>query len=104
MSRFKIKHPSTEDVYAAAGMDHAVGMFCEVFREDRIAPIASVDIFTLGRPVTMSDCFELLMEFAFFTEEGLHEALVFLQDAEPDPQDMRVVNIITEFRKAADGD
>ena len=103
MSRFRISHPSTEDIYAVAGVDHALGFFAEVLREDRIAPIAAVDIFTLGRLATMNDCFGLLMEFAFFAEEELHEALVFLRDGEPEPQDMHVVNIITELRKAADG-
>ena len=103
MSRFRIDHPSTEDIYAVAGVDHALGFFAEVFREDRTAPIATVDISTLGRPATMSDCFEVLMEFAFFTEDELHAALASVQDGSPSkPGDLRVVNIIMAFKQAAD--
>jgi len=50
----------------------------------------------------MDDCFELLMEFAFFREEHLHSALVYLQDGSPEPEDMRVANIVLEFKRAAD--
>ena len=101
MSRFRIAHPSTDDICAYAGTDHAIGPFCEIFTEDRIAPIASVDVFELGRPATLDDIFELLMEFAFFSEEELREALVYLQDGGREPRSrgvMRVVGIVERLR------
>jgi hypothetical protein len=100
VSRFRIVHPHRSEIYAVAGVDHAVGMFVEVHREGRSRPFKSLDFFTLGRSVTLNDCFEFSIENEFFTREQLEAALVWLQDGSPTPRDMRVLGIITEMKPA----
>jgi hypothetical protein len=103
MSRFRIDHPTNPHLHVIAGADHMLGFFVELRREDRSRPIKSLDLFTLGRAVTLQDCFEFLIEHGFFTGEELHDALIAIQHGEEDvPSGVhRVMDIVMEF-KAAD--
>jgi hypothetical protein len=98
MSRFRVEHPSREGIHAVAGVDHALGFFVEVFREDRDKPIRSLDMFTAKRAVTLQDCFDFMIEHGFFTADQLRNALVFLQDGAPRPKDTRVVEVVVKFK------
>jgi hypothetical protein len=51
---------------------------------------------------TLNDCFDMLIEFGFFTRERLEAALVYLQDGGPKPRDMRVVEVLMAFWRSKD--
>jgi hypothetical protein len=70
--------------------------------EGRSKALAALDFFKMGRPVTLDDCFRFMIDHGFFTREQLHDALVYSHDGTPKPRNMRVVNIVAEFKSAAD--
>jgi hypothetical protein len=101
MSRFRIDHPSKPDLYAEAGHDHMLGFFAETFIERRDKPKAVLDVFKLGRAVTLHDCFEFLISEHFVTRDDLEAALVWLQDGGREPRSrgaMRVAEIVMSLR------
>jgi hypothetical protein len=102
VSRFRISHPHRQDIYITAGVDHMLGLFCELMHENRSKPIKSLDMFTTGKPVTLQAVFEFLIEHEFMTRTDLESALVYLQDGGREPRDMRVTNIILNLKRAAD--
>ncbi len=104
MSRFRIEHPRQSEVYAIGGVDHALGLFCEVFRDNRERPLKVVDVFTMKRPVALSDCFELLVAEGFLKAAELEETLVHLQDGTRMPKRLATIaKIVGEFSRCCEG-
>jgi hypothetical protein len=103
MSRFRIDHPIKPDLHAIAGHDHMLGYFVELHREGRDRPIKSLDKFTLGRAVTLDDCFTFLIEHGFFTLADLEAALVAMQDGTRvrSRKVRRVVKLVERFKADA---
>lgn len=98
--RFRIQHPKDANIYAEAGVDHALAsFFVEVFREGRARPIACLDPFKTGRTVTLAECLDLLIARDFFRREQLEDALAYLQGGAPAPKNMRVVEIVSAFKR-----
>lgn len=80
MSRFRIAHPTDRELHVIAGHDHMLGYFAELHREGRDRPIKSLDTFTLGRPVSLQDCFEWLISEGMIERAALEAALIAMQD------------------------
>lgn len=57
-------------------------------------------LFNRQRP--LMGCLDFLVAEGFFTGDELNDALIFLQDGSPEPENMRVANIVLEFKEAAD--
>lgn len=104
MSRIRIDHPLRPDLHCIAGVDHMLGFFIELHREGRDRPIKSLDMFKLGRPVTLQDCFEFLIEHGFFSTVELNDALIAIQDDEEDvPLGVqRTIDVVMVFKVAAE--
>ena len=104
MSRFRIDHPLKPELHAEAGYDPVMGFFVDVMREGRSRPVKSYDHFNpmFNRERPLIGCLDFLVSEGFFTGDQLEDALVFLQDGEPEPDDMRVVDVVSEFKSAAD--
>jgi hypothetical protein len=102
MSRFRVDHPTRQDLRAEAGHDAVMGFFVDVMGGDRM--IASYDFFhaKFNRERPLIGCLDFLVSEGFLTGDELEEALVFLQDGEPTPSDMRVAEIVMELKRAAD--
>jgi hypothetical protein len=101
MLRFRIDHPRT-DMHTQAGHDPVVGFFVDVLRRDHV--IKSYDFFQarFNRSRPLMGCLDFLVSEGFFTGDELEDALVYLQDSAPVPSDMRIVEIVMEFKRAAD--
>jgi hypothetical protein len=81
------------------------GFVASVDREGRGRPIKELDFFTQGKPVTMNDIFEFLIEHEFFTRDQLEVTLVYLQDGGRKPRSrsvIRVAEIVMEMKRAAE--
>ena len=102
MSRFRIDHPTRQDLHADAGHDPMMGFFVDVMQGHRV--LRSYDFFQpcFNRSRPLIGCLDFLMSEGFFTGDELQDALVFLQDGAPTPSDMRVVEIAMECKRAAD--
>jgi hypothetical protein len=57
-------------------------------------------LFNRQRP--LMGCLDFLVSEGFMSGEQLEDALIFIQDGFPEPEDMRVVNVVFEFKQAAD--
>jgi hypothetical protein len=102
MSRFRIDHPTDPKLHAIAGKDHAVGpFFIELYRDGRSRPIKSLDMFALGRPVTLQDCFEFLIAEGLVERSDLEAALTAMQDGKRvrAKRVRRVVEIVEAFKE-----
>ncbi len=77
-----------------------LGYFVELHRDGRSRPTSSLDAFTLGRPVTLQDCFDFLIAKGVIDRTDLEAALVALQDETPvsSRKVRRVVEVIEAFR------
>jgi hypothetical protein len=102
MLRFRIDHPTRTDMHAEAGHDPVMGFFVDVMQGHRV--IKSYDFFhpLFNRTRPLLGCLDFLVSEGFFTGDELEDALVCLQDGEPEPSDMRVVDIVMDFRRDAD--
>jgi len=103
MSRFRIEHPTRENLHIIYGHDHMLGFFVEMFREGREKPLKSLDMFTHGKAVTLNDCFDFLISVGVFTRPELQQALALIQDGHPEPvpQGMaRTVEVVMGFKGA----
>ena len=99
MPWFRVEHPTSRETYAIGGHDHALGFFCETFREGREKPLKSLDVFTHGKPVGIQDCFDFLISKGFFTVDQLQDILVCLQDGTKVPKRLlRIEKVVTEFK------
>jgi hypothetical protein len=56
-------------------------------------------LFNRARPLI--GCLDFLVSEGFFTGDELHDALVFVQDGLPTPNNPRVVEIVRAFERAA---
>jgi hypothetical protein len=106
VSRFRVDHPSDPNLHVIAGVDHMLGLFVELCRTGRSRPIKTLDFFTAGKPVTMSACFEFLIEHGFFTRDDLEDALTAVAD-DTNPKDLpsgiaRTVDVVMSFKAAGD--
>lgn len=98
--RFRIEHPREPNIYAEGGVDDPLAsFFVEVFREGRARPLACVDPFTTGSTVALMDCLGLLIAHGFFTRAQLDDALSYLQGGAAAPRDLRVVEIVSAFKR-----
>jgi hypothetical protein len=97
----RIEHPVRPGVRAEAGHDPIAGFFVDiVYGEQAIATYDCFHpLFNRSRPVI--GCLDFLVSQGFFSGDALEQALAFLQDGAPTPSDMRVVEIVTEFERAA---
>jgi hypothetical protein len=104
MSRFKIDHPNNPELHVIAGHDHMLGYFVELHRNGRPCPIKSLDMFTLGRAVTLQDCFEFLIDLRVIDRPDLEAALMAMQDGTRvrSKRVRRVVEVVERFKHAAD--
>jgi hypothetical protein len=104
VSRFRINHPINQSIYVIAGHDHMLGYFAELHREGRDRPIKSLDMFTLGRSVSLQDCFEWLIEHGVIDRLDLEAALIAMQEGTRarSKRVRRVVEIVETFKSAAD--
>ena len=101
MSRFTIDHPIKPELHVIAGHDHMLGYFIELHREGRDRPIKSLDTFTLGRSVTLQDCFEWLIAEGVTDRPDLEAALMAMQDGTRvrSKKVRRVVEIVEAFKQ-----
>lgn len=104
MSRFRIDHPTIKNIHAEAGHDPVLGFFVDIMREGRSRPLKSYDhfhpLFNRARPLL--GCLDFLVSEGFMTGEQLEEALVYLQDGEPEPRSksvMTLVGIVMEMKR-----
>jgi hypothetical protein len=101
MSRFRIDHSTDPKLHAMAGVDHAVGpFFVELYREGRDRPIKSLDMFTLGRSVTLQDAIEFLIAERLIDRADLEAALMVMQDGTRvrSKRVRRVVEVVEAFK------
>jgi len=106
VSRFTLDHPLKPTITAAYGHDHAVGFFCEIFREGRVRPIKTLDVFTTNEPVDLIDCLDFLATNGFYAHEHLEDALLFMRDEDErhgTEEAMLIVKIIEAFVSDMDG-
>jgi hypothetical protein len=99
MARFRIEHPKEPDLYAIGGHDHMLGFFCELYKEGRERPLKVLDVFKMGKAITLQDCFDFLVTEGFFTRDDLEETLVCFQDGKRVPKRLeKVVKIVQDFK------
>jgi hypothetical protein len=102
MSRFRIEHPTRENLHAYAGHDHMLGFFVELFREGRESPIKSLDTFSNGNKlVNLIDCLDFLASNGFFSHESLEDALLYWKHEESEhgtAEALRIVKVIEGFK------
>lgn len=103
MSRFTLDHPTRAGVRCEFGHDAGLGFFAEVFKDGRSKPTAVVDVFTLGRAVTLQEVLDFMVEHCFFSTDQLHEALAWIATDEdeswrPNGDVMRVVEVVARLR------
>lgn len=81
------------------GHDHALGFFVEVFRAGRARSVTSLEFFTDNKPPTLQQCFDFLIDQAFFTRDELEEVLIAIQDDRDVPERLkRVGDVVMGFR------
>jgi hypothetical protein len=104
MSRFRIDHPINRDLHAIGGHDHMLGFFVELHREGRDRPIKALDMFTIGRSVTLQDAFDFLIAEGLIDRADLEAALISMKDGTRmrSKKVRRVVKIVEAFKHAAD--
>lgn len=104
MSRFRIDHPTIENVHAEAGHDPVLGFFVDVMKGHRV--VNSYDHFhpLFNRQRPLMGCLDFLVSEGFFTGEQLEDALVYLQDGWPEAsaEVMCIVRVIIEMKGAGD--
>lgn len=103
MSRFRIDHPRDPDLRCEYGHDAHLGFFAETFVENRSKPTAVLDVFTLGRAVTLQDVLDFMVHHCFLTRDQLEEALAWIATEEdeswrPGEDVMRVVGVVMGLR------